>query len=250
MNTIIIPIDFSGASVNAIRYAAALSCDRAIDRIVLLHVASLSVYDNIPVFDNGAFMAEERQKAEELLVSLSRMLLKDCPRRVKVQTTMSESPLLRTIHQTLQDVQGDLILVGVDTTPDGSYLSEHVIGLARTSKVPVLVVPGDCRYEPVREAVVIVQPGQEAMTAPSPRQDAGDQQSVEWARAAFGNPEMLTYTAGGADPVQGLLDFMAAAHAQLIVVLPGRKSLFYRLTHRDITRAIARNSHYPVLLLK
>src|SRR5579872_3567963 len=192
MNTIIIPVDFSGASVNAIRYAAMLSCDRAIERVVLLHVASLSVYDNIPVFDNGTFMAEERQKAEELLMSLSRMLLKDCPRRVNVQTTMSESPLLRAIHQIQQDVQGDLILVGVDATPDGSYLSEHVIGLARTSKVPVLVVPGDCRYEPVREAVLIVQPGQEAMAVAPPGQGAGDQQPVEWGRAAFGDPEMLT----------------------------------------------------------
>ena len=247
MNTIIIPIDFSGASVNAIRYAAALSCDRAIGRIVLLHVASLSVYDNIPAFDNGVCVTEERQKAEELLVSLSRMLLKDCPRRVKVQTTMSESPLLRAIHRVQHDVQGDLILVGVDATPDGSYLSEHVIGLARTSKVPVLVVPGDCRYEPVREAMVVMQPGQEVMAS---GQGAGEAEPVEWVKTAFGDPGMPIYTAGGADPVQDLLDNMVTEHAQLIVVLPGRRSLFYRLTHRDITRAIARNSHYPVLLLK
>lgn len=241
MNTIIIPVDFSGAAVNAIRYAAAMSCDRPVNRIVLLHVASVSVYDSISIIDNGELMGEERQKAEELLVDLSRMLLKDCPRRVKVQTTMSEMPILRAIHQIQHDVQGDLILVGVDTTPDGSYLSEHVIGLARTSQAPVLVVPGDCRYEPVREAVVVVQQGQE---------ESGGSQAVEWVKGAFGDPGMPVYIASGTDPVQGLLDFMATAHAQLIVVLPGRKSLFYRLTHRDITRAIARNSHYPVLLLK
>jgi hypothetical protein len=43
---------------------------------------------------------------------------------------------------------------------------------------------------------------------------------------------------------------MEEKQAQMIVALPGHKSLFYRLTHRDLRKAIARNARYPVLLLK
>ncbi len=249
MKSIILPVDFSAASWNAVRYAAEMSCDRQIDRIVLLHAVSVSVYNNVVAGYDGQFMAEEREKAEELLTERSRELVSACKGKVQVQTAMSEMPVLRAVHQLIQDVKADMVLVGVDVADDAVYLSEHVIGLARTSAIPVLVVPRGCRYEQPRKAVLVTRPGQEGQ--PETMLQPGEGLWVEaWLKREFGVPNLSVYRSGGVDTIKGLLDFTQESGAQLIVALPGRQSLFYWLTHRDLRKAIAQNARYPVLLLK
>jgi hypothetical protein len=83
-----------------------------------------------------------------------------------------------------------------------------------------------------------------------PGRDVGDAIDGDWLKAEFGIGSYAVYPVSGADPVGDVLDHMETAAAQLLVVLPGKHSLFYRLTHRDILRAIAQNAEYPVLLLK
>jgi tetrahydromethanopterin S-methyltransferase subunit F len=101
MTTIILPVDFSAASTNAVRYASDMSCD-------------------------------QREKAEELLVERSRELMAGCSPAVKVQTAMSEMPVLRAVHQLIHDVDAAMVVIGVDGSSEAGFISEHVIGLART----------------------------------------------------------------------------------------------------------------------
>ena len=240
MNTIILPVDFSEASSNAVRYAAAMSCDRAVGRIILLHTASVTVYDNISTVGDGDVMTEEWQRTSSLLEERSRELIAECPRGVRIQTAMSEMPVVRAVHQLLSDVGAGMVVVGAEEGAEDGTLGGHVIGLARTSSAPVLVVPRGCRYVRPREAVVLTRPGQ----------DAGGLLDKEWLQTELGTTFFSYYPVSGADPIQGILDHADAVAAQLLVALPGRRSLFYRLTHKDLSKAIAQNTAYPVLLLK
>lgn len=240
MTTIILPVDFSAASTNAVRYAADMSCDQQVGRVILLHAVSASVYSNMTIAGNGEAFMEERGKAEDLLLERSRELMAGCSQTVKVQTAMSEMPVLRAVHQLIYDVEAAMVVIGVDGSSEAGFISEHVIGLARTSAVPVLVVPNGCRYVRPRVALLVARPGQQALDA------AG----VEWLRAQFDDPALEGFEAGGPDVIKTVLDKMEELKAQLIVALPGQQSLFYRLTHRGIRKAIARNARYPVLLLK
>ena len=240
MNTIILPVDFSEASSNAVRYAAAMSCDRAVGRIILLHTASVTVYDNISTVGDGDLMTDEWRRTTSLLEERSRELMAECPRGVRIQTAMSEMPVVRAVHQLLSDVGAGMVLVGAEEGAEDGALGAHVIGLARTSSVPVLVVPRGCRYIRPREAMVVARPGQ----------DVGDLLDKEWLRQELGTTDLSFYSVSGSDPIQGILDHADAVATQLIVALPGRRSLFYRLTHKDISKAIAQNASYPVLLLK
>ncbi len=183
---------------------------------------------------------EERDRAEELLVERSRELMAGCSPAVKVQTAMSEMPVLRAVHQLIHDVDAAMVVIGVDGSSEAGFISEHVIGLARTSAVPVMVVPNGCRYVRPRVALLVARPGQHALGA------AG----VGWLREEFGGLVLEGYEAGGSDVIKAVLEKAEGVSAQLIVALPGRMSLFYRLTHRGIRKAIARNARYPVLLLK
>ena len=240
MTTIILPVDFSAASTNAVRYASDMSCDQRVGRIVLLHSVGASVYSNMTIAGNGEAFVEERGKAEDLLLERSREMMAGCSQTVKVQTAMSEMPVLRAVHQLIYDVEAAMVVIGVDGSSEAGFISEHVIGLARTSAVPVLVVPNGCRYVRPRRALLVARPGQAALDA------AG----VEWLKGEFGGPVLEGFVAGGPDVIKAVLDRMDEVKAQLIVALPGQKSLFYRLTHRGIRKAIARNARYPVLLLK
>jgi nucleotide-binding universal stress UspA family protein len=240
MTTIILPVDFSAASMNAVRYAADMSCDRLVGRIILLHAVRASVYSNMTIAGNGEAFMEERGKDEQLLLERSRELMADCSSAAKVQTAMSEMPVLRAVHQLIHDVEASMVVIGVDGSSEAGFISEHVIELARTSAVPVLVVPNGCRYVRPRVALLVSRMGQDAL----------DAVSVEWLRDEFDEPVLEGFAVGGPDVVKAVLDRMEEVKAQLIVALPGQKSLFYRLTHRGIRKAIARNARYPVLLLK
>lgn len=239
MTTIVLPVDFSAASANALRYAAAMSCDRNLRRIILLYTACVSAYDHISVVGDGELITAEQNKGGVLLAEMSRQLMDACPKGTKIQTAMSEMSVLRAVHRLIQNEQADLVVVGEEVGGEDSVLSEQVIGLARISSVPVLVVPRGSRYEPSKMAVVVAQAGQ----------DAGNLDG-EWLKREFGAESYQVYAATGSDPIKGVLDLMDTVQGQMIVVLPGRKSLFYRLTHRDLIKALSRNARYPVLLLK
>ena len=240
MTTIILPVDFSAASTNAVCYVADMSCDQKVSRVILLHATSASVYSNMTIAGNGEAFTEERGKDEELLLERSRELMAGCSPAVKVQTAMSEMPILRAVHQLIHDVEAAMVVIGVDGSSEAGFISEHVIGLARTSAVPVMVVPNGCRYVRPRVALLVSRPGQNAL----------DAVGVEWLNKEFDEPVLEGFAAGGPDVIKAVLDRMEEVKAQLIVALPGQKSLFYRLTHRGIRKAIARNARYPVLLLK
>jgi len=217
-----------------------MSCRRAVGRIILLHTAEVTAYDNISQVGGGELITEERQRTAGLLAERSKALIAECPKGVRIQTATSELPVLRAVHQLVSDVGAGLVVVGVEANAEDGTLSEQVIGLARTSSVPVLVIPRGCRYVPPQEAVVLAGPGQ----------DVAGGVDEEWLRAEFGTTAFSVYSVSGPDPIKGILGHAEAIAAQLIVALPGRRSLFYRLTHRDIRKALAWNTEFPVLLLK
>lgn len=240
MNTIILPVDFSEASLNAVTYAAEMSCQRVVDRIILLHTAEVTAYDSISQVGWGELITEERERAAELLAERGKALITGCPKSVKIQTTTSEMPFLRAVHQLVSDVDAGLVVVGVEAGAEDGTVGERVIGLARTSAVPVLVVPRGCKYIRAREAVVLARPGQ----------DVAGLMDENWIRAEFGTSTFAVHSVSGTDPIKAVLEQAESIHAQLIVALPGPRSLFYRLTHRDLRKALAQNSKFPVLLLK
>ncbi|HWB92129.1 MAG TPA: universal stress protein, partial [Puia sp.] len=112
MTTIVLPVDFSEASANAVRYAAAMSCDRNLRRIILLYTACVSAYDSIAVEGDGGLITRERDKGQALLTEMSRQLVTECPAGTKIQTALNVMPVLRAVHRLIEDERADLVVVG------------------------------------------------------------------------------------------------------------------------------------------
>jgi|SRR6185503_8384575 len=277
MKTLLIPIDFSESTENIIKYAAGFSCDTHVNRIILLKSYYVSVYAQLlPSADfvqtSTEEINEEREKIEANLKQLSRELYRKCMPTIKIETTLSDQPLVRAIHNVIAAEKPSMVLVGTDEVPyaDDSYIAEQIIAIAKTSPVPVLIVPGHVQYQKIESAMVPCDFGATQrlgalQTLRDPKKwlhphlmvlNVGAKHKQDDKQLAAGLVNLLDgydyniYHSEDKDIVHGIFAFAREHEPQMIVALPGKYSFFYNLTHRSITKALALNARRPVLILK
>ncbi|HET6255778.1 MAG TPA: universal stress protein [Puia sp.] len=303
MKTVLLPVDFSTASNNAARYAAALSAlpEYQIGRIILLNSYHVTIYEQIlPTPDlvqvGGREIREKRGGLRKRLQVVREEMLPLIGQAVTIEVIESDEPLLRSILNVIADRKPDLLVIGSDSsgaanaggidsggiyfggTPGEPFLSEigdRVIGIARISPIPVLIVPGGKAFDGIHRVLLPCDFRNLACLSPLKifRQEA-------WWRSrkvlvinvdpAFRRSEpdqrfravsttLEQYLAGidhevhysdETDTLLGILHFAQAEKADLIVALPGKHSFFYSLTHRSISQALVKDGEIPVLILK
>lgn len=277
MKTLLIPIDFSESTENIIKYAAGFSCDTHVDRIILLKSYYVSVYAQLlPSADfvqtSTEEINEEREKIEANLKQLSHELYRKCMPTIKIETILSDQPLVRAIHNVIAAEKPSMVMVGTDEVPyaDDSYIAEQIIAIAKTSPVPVLIVPGHVQYKKIELAMVPCDFGATQrlgalQTIRDPKKwlhphlmvlNVGAKSKEDDKQLAAGLVNLLdgydynVYHSEDKDIVHGIFAFAREHEPQMIVALPGKYSFFYNLTHRSITKALALNARRPVLILK
>jgi nucleotide-binding universal stress UspA family protein len=278
MKTILIPIGFSDTSANALQYVADFSKDIEIDRIILLRSVYVSVYAQVlPSLDfvqlSADDIGEERSQTEERLKDISRRLVTKCDPCLKIETITSGEPLLNSIMQVIEDEKPSMLIVGSENDEGAeSYLSSQVIAIAKSSPVPVMIIPANVRYKKIEKAVVPCDfaaisrldmlkkiPGAKKWLHPrlmvlniSNQQKHHDpsEERANVLKELLEDYEYKVYHAENRDTIEGILDFAKKQDAQLIIALPGKYSFFYSFTHKNITDALALNADHPVLILK
>jgi hypothetical protein len=277
MKTLLIPVDFSESAENIIKYAAGFSCDTHVERIILLRSYYVSMYAQLlPSADfvqlNADDINAERQKVETNLKHLSHELYRKCMPTIKIDTALSDLPLVRAIHNVIADEKPSLVLIGSDQLPyeNDTYIGEQIITIAKTSPVPVLIVPGHVQYEKIETALVPcdfaaisrlsalqnfrdpkkwLHPHLMVLNV-GPKHKEGDERLAKGLVSLLEGYEYDVYYSEDKDIVHGIFSFAREHNPQVIVALPGKYSFFYNLTHRSITKALALNAKRPVLILK
>jgi len=279
MKTLLIPVNFSGSSENIIQYAADFSCDTHVERIILLKSFYISVYTQLlPDTDFVQLSAEEidveRHNELEKLKVLGHQLLKKCLPTIKIKTVISELPLLRAVHEVLAEEHADVVMIGTDKELylNDPYISEQIIGIAKTSPRPVMIIPNHIGYKRIEEAVVpcdfaAISRLNAFKTYGDPAKwlhpkllllnvDPKQKHHEDEAKLTSGLKELMegyeykVYFSEDKDTVHGILNFARQHNPQLIIALPGKYSFFYNLTHRSITKALTLNADRAVLILK
>lgn len=279
MKTILIPVDFSETSTNALRYVTALVEDIAVERIILLKSFYKSVYEQLlpsPDFIqlSDEDIQKERKQINEQLKSLTETLLKKCKPAVKIETAVSEIPLLRSIHQLIADERPDLLIIGCDNPSEqsGSYISQHVISIARTSPIPVMIIPAEATYQKISRVLVPcdfatvsrlgILKGLHSPLAwfhpelmvlnidPKQKHISHEEEHAGMLKELLEGYDYKIYYAEDRNTVNGILKFARTSQVQLITALPGKYSFFYKFTHSSTTEALAINANEPILILK
>jgi len=282
MKTMLVPVDFSDTSNNAVRYAAEWAKAYGYERIILLKALNKSMFNSIiPAVDyvsvNQDYMNDEREEAKEKLNGICKKLLADVGAQIKISMAVSELPLVRSIMELIEEEQPQLIVVGSDNINynSNSFVAGNVISIAKISPVRVLIVPSHYSYEPVTKALVPVSFSMISTLENLKKHTATSPQfkpellvlNVDPKEKYLAPDEEFTKTEGilhdylqnfkheltysnHKNIIDGLVEFADKHALQLIIALPGKHSFLYSLTHKSISEAIYANAKHPVLILK
>jgi len=148
MNKILVPIDFSENSKNALRVAAEIACTSGA-ALEMLHVNVASIYST-PLSEYVAvsnFVVEDQQYDEKALTELEKLKLGllAIPGFSNLDVTMrvEDGFLYSTVNNVATDDDVDLVVMG---TKGASGLNEFLVGsntekVIRTAPCPVLAIP-------------------------------------------------------------------------------------------------------------
>lgn len=282
MKTLLVPVDFTAASTNAIDFAAAWSVKYNYERIILLRSFYTSMYESVIMGGEFAnvdqdYLNKSRANEKEQLNNLCKELYEKMGSKIKVQTAITELPLLRSILDVVKTEQPVMILLGIDNSSysNESLISGNVISIAKISPVRVLIVPKDYKYRAVEKALVPcdfdaidhINKLNRLRTSPQwtdvqlmvlnvhpkRRYASPDFKFLEKEKALHAYLKDFRhqiYYADNSNVIDGILYFEKINEVQLIIALPGEYSFFYSLTHKNISEAIYRNAKLPVMILK
>jgi nucleotide-binding universal stress UspA family protein len=279
MKTILIPVDFSETSSNALKYTLGLIKDLQVGKIILLKTFYKSFYEQIlPSADFVQISAEdiqnERAAVELQLNALRDELQKDYMPTVDIQVATTEFPLLRSIVDLIAESRPDLLLLGSDGANASveSYIGQLILPIAKASSVPVLIIPKGVEYRKISNTLVpcdftkisrlaVIQSLDSPLAWLHPKlvilninasknQAIEEKENLNSLKSLLEGYEYQVHTAEDRNPVHGILNFAEQNEIQMITALPGKYSFFYNLTHESTTEALASNAQHPVLILK
>ncbi|MDB5157074.1 MAG: Nucleotide-binding universal stress protein UspA family [Mucilaginibacter sp.] len=282
MKTYLVPIDFSSASVHAAEFAAELSKQTNVERIVLLNAYYVSPLETmLPNPDMVQLREEEiEQNAADRIKNLEHLkhkLSKLVREGVQITTHLNRSHLLRAVIENVAAKNADLVILGSkgNTSKNDSQVGGHVIKISKASPVPVIVVPPLYDYKNIKRVVVACDFDKVKETVPleslkrlldkkkfellvvnidkDSRHLSGDaeRRAEETALHHMLSPYHPKYSyVNDTDVINGILHFATDNDAQLVIALPHKYSFFQSLLHDSVSQQLAESAAVPVLLLK
>ncbi len=282
MKTLLLPVDFSTPSNNAVEYAAGFANTRGIERIIMLTNCYTSAFEQLYPSPDFVHCGDDEVLTKKVhlkqqLKDLKEHLLKMLHPGITIDVTFSNQELIRSILDVVESENPDIIIAGSngDSYTLESFIGTHIIELAKTSPVPVLIVPPKIHYQPVSNALVPVDfrslkrvgqlehlskiknwphphlsvlnidPAQKHLNGGYPEPEVEGE-----LKKYLQGYEYETHYAADKNTLQGIINFADKNRLQLIIALPGQHSFLYTLTHQSISHGLAMNANQPVLILK
>src|SRR5438105_9299828 len=108
MKTLLVPVDFTATTENAVNFAIEWSKKYEYKRIILLKTFYDSMFENLIISAeyshvNQDYLNQLRKEGEDQLKSLCKETASKVEADVKVSTAVSEVPLLRSIFEIIEN---------------------------------------------------------------------------------------------------------------------------------------------------
>lgn len=282
MRTILVPIDFTSTTENAVKVASQWAKQYQYEHIILLKTSDESEFDYLHIAEGHSFVNEESinsllEKTELLFKKLANIILEKFP-DLKVSKAVSNWTLTRSINDIVTEQPSiELIVLGSDdqVTSSGSVVSENIISIARTSPVKTLIVPNSYNYSDIKNILIpcdikgitklerlfnhkyiIHQLDVQLMFLNINTKeghtiiDEKKNEIQEYIHQNLTEIPSTIYYSYDKNIVDGILTFASSNKTDLIIALPGKHSFLYYLTSNSISEGIYQNVNQPVLILK
>jgi nucleotide-binding universal stress UspA family protein len=278
MKTLLVPVDFTKSSYNAIDFAAEWAQKYLYERIILLRSFYSSMYENMIMSAdfsnvNEEYLNRKRENERKMLNELCKELDKKTGDGITVQTAVTELPLIRSIIEVIKTEKPELVLLGSDPAiaNNESFVAGNIIAVAKLSPVRVLIVPNGYHYQEIKKALVPVDfntvhslnridhlrtsprwHGVELMVLNVDAAHATDKlkETENNLHDFLKNFKHTIYYENDKNVINGILNWSRLKEVQLIIALPGVHSFLYSLTHKSVSEALYRKGPVPVMILK
>ena len=274
MNTILVPIDFSETSENALNYATSLA-NYLTANLILLHVDTFPVYNNeyelvTYTIKDSIETSLELLKEKALKIKKDKLLIGDI-------TYYAEAGELETsISEFITKKSIDLIVMGItgQSTKIGQTLfGSNSIKISRESKIPVFIIPKNCSYKKIENIayaceydkdikeqtgliqvkniiamfnanlnVLHVVPNNHLINQSEAETDLYVEQKLE-------NINHKTFILTENNVSKALLDFINTHQIDLIIIEQKKHTFFHKIFYPSSTKEVAFNSPIPVLTI-
>lgn len=271
INKILVPIDFSPCSKNALHYAANMA-NMMNAKIVLIHVLSIPT----PFTDISYYMdLSVVEKMEDEIQNSMESLIRKTPELENTEKEVVENlSVVDGIVEKAKKHNVDLIIMGTHGTRGFNeiFFSSHAASVLKETRIPVLIVPemfssvnikkiafaGD--YKELKEPseikllrqiakkfkaeVVIfnVSPEQEPISVERAFEAA---QLEDYLKQTKHDYREITHN----DIEAGIKEFMEEHKIDLLVMIPRRHTLIERMFRKSLTRKMAHHLAIPLLVL-
>jgi nucleotide-binding universal stress UspA family protein len=158
MNSILVPIDFSETSENALKYAVSIANYLSF-KIILLHVDSMPLMNN--EFQDVSYLVNKsRDEYLELLKSKSLQLKKDNFLNGSIEYFAATGELKTTIEDFISEHNIDYVVMGItgcDSAITQFLLGSNAVALSKNINVPLFIVPKKYHFKSIKKMVYACQ---------------------------------------------------------------------------------------------
>lgn len=154
MKKILCPVDFSNASKNAVDYAGNLAAE------LMAHVSLIHVRPTI--WPEAVQLVQEQEASTEELTEDLKILSDQVEKEFGVTCSAQLLPTTEAVEQVIasQGEKFDLIVSGTNGADDFYQLTfgSHSYQVIRKAMCPVLLVPENCAFKPIRQMAYAFDP--------------------------------------------------------------------------------------------
>lgn len=281
MRTILVPVDASSTSKNAVRFAASWASQYDYDHIILLKSSDGAMFDYLNIADGYSLVNEDIinkvQEGTELMLEQLCRIIKEIAPGIKISKAVSQLTILRSINELIRDQPSvELIILGSDVKENSdSLVSDNIISIARVSPVKTLIVPNGFSFRNISKVLVPYDLSQikkldriskfKTILHDKNLQllilnvdtkekilstDARKKDSEEYIAQNLNDIPYSIYHLHNRNIINGILSFAITNEADLIIALPGEHSFLYYLANRSISEGLYQNISKPVMILK
>ncbi len=273
MKKIIVPVDFSDCSLNAVRYACSLAITmKAQLLIVYVHTPELIV-DTTPIWQPYVDIMPLPKMVHDQMKEVKQMVSE---KGIQIQSFILEGLLNDSIIELAQSKHADLVVMG---TPGIDYAYTSVFGsntshLIGSKKIPVLVVPQNYKGELTKEAQIVFATDFKGVDFipdyfielsaslnatinvfydTEPYRDAVNKEyeakEFEYVKTLFADSKVTLNHSFKENLIHAVEAFAVNKHASLIVMIAHKRGFLANLFHTSVTKQMAIHTHIPFLAI-
>ncbi|TGV04848.1 universal stress protein [Flavivirga rizhaonensis] len=263
MNKILVPVDFSDTSLNALSYAIKLFGSSSVE-ITILHIYGIKSTALLMKSIDGLLEKDAQRSMDELIEKVQ----KEFP-KIAMKTKIVLNDTVTAITSLGNSGKYDYIVMG---TKGASGLKEVFIGsiaggvISKTKKAPVIVVPRFYYYNSLDEIVFAISDNPLSNTTVieplrkiakmhkskikvlhiTEKQTSDIQETLNQLKDL--NPS-VTYAFGTGNTNADLNDYLKKNDSKLLCLIRGKKDFFDRLFGESVTLKQTFSSPVPLLIL-